>query len=73
MIPRHSGVILFITATPGRWSAPHIAAISAVTGALESMMRTFAAEWGSSGIRVVGIRTFGMADTRIIHQTFERL
>jgi 3-oxoacyl-[acyl-carrier protein] reductase len=73
MLPRHTGVILFVTATPSRGVAPYISAIGAAMGALESMMRCFAAEWSPSGVRVVGIRSFGMYDTRTIHQTFENM
>jgi len=73
MVPRHSGVILFITATPSSGIAPHISAIGAAMGALEAMMRCFAAEWSPSGVRVVGVRSAGMHDTRTIHQTFENM
>jgi 3-oxoacyl-[acyl-carrier protein] reductase len=71
MLPRHSGVILFITAPPSRGVAPHVSAIGAAMGALEAMMRCFATEWSPSGIRVMGVRSAGMHDTRTIHQTFE--
>ena len=71
MLPRHSGVILFITATASRGIAPNISAIGAAMGALEAMMRCFAAEWSPSGVRVVGIRSSGMLDTRTINWTLE--
>jgi len=70
MLPHHSGVILFITATPSR-GLPLASAIGTAMGALEAMMRCFAVEWSPSGVRVVGIRSAGMPDTREIQQTFE--
>lgn len=73
MLPRRSGVILFVTASPSMGIAPHISAIGAAMGALEAMMRCFAAEWSPSGVRVVGVRSAGMHDTRTIHQTFENM
>ena len=73
MLTRHSGVILFITATPSSGVAPHISAIGTAMGALEAMMRCFAVEWSPSGIRVAGIRSAGMHNTRTIHQTFENM
>jgi 3-oxoacyl-[acyl-carrier protein] reductase len=73
MLPRHSGVILFITATPSMGIAPYTSSIGAAMGALEAMMRCFAAEWSPLGVRVVGVRSAGMRDTRTIHQTFENM
>lgn len=73
MLRRRTGVILFITATPSMGIASHVSAIGTAMGALESMMRCLAAEWSPSGVRVVGIRSSGMLDTRTIHQTFENM
>ena len=73
MLRRRTGVILFITATPSRGTAAYVTAIGSAMGALESMMRCLAAEWSPSGVRVVGIRSSGMLDTRTIHQTFEKM
>jgi NAD(P)-dependent dehydrogenase (short-subunit alcohol dehydrogenase family) len=73
MLSRHNGVILFISTTPSKGVAPYISAIGAAMGALESMMRCFATEWSPLGVRIVSIRSFGMHDTRTIHQTFENM
>ena len=73
MLPHHSGVILFITATPSMGIAPYTSSIGAAMGGLEAMMRCFAAEWSPLGVRVVGVRSAGMRDTRTIHQTFENM
>lgn len=73
MLPRHSGVILFITATPSMGIAPYTSSIGAAMGALEAMMRCFAAEWSPLGVRVAGVRSAGMRDTRTINQTFENM
>ncbi len=70
MLPQKSGVILFVTADPSQ-GVGQFAAIGMAMGAIESMLRCFADEWGPSGIRVVGIRSRGMIDTRTIQQTFE--
>jgi NAD(P)-dependent dehydrogenase (short-subunit alcohol dehydrogenase family) len=70
MLPRHSGVILFITGTPSR-GIPHTSAIGAAIGAVEAMVRCFALEWSPSGVGVVCIRSGGMSDTRTIHQSIE--
>jgi len=70
MLPRHSGVILFITGTPSRGLA-HVSAIGTAMGAIESMMRCFAQEWSPSGVRVICVRSGGMSDTRTIQQSIE--
>ena len=70
MLPRHSGVILFITGTASR-GIPHTSAIGAAIGAVEAMVRCFSLEWSPSGVRVVCIRSGGMSDTRTIHQSIE--
>jgi 3-oxoacyl-[acyl-carrier protein] reductase len=70
MLPHHSGVILFITASPSM-GEPLTSAIGAAMGALEAMMRCFAVEWSPSGLRVVGIRSAAMSDTRTIQQSIE--
>jgi len=70
MLPRHSGVILFITGTPST-GISHTSAIGAAMGALEAMMRCFALEWSPSGVRVVCVRSGGMTDTRTIQQSIE--
>ena len=71
MLPRGSGVILTLSASPGKLAVPLVLAISTVTAAIEGMTRSLAAEWGPKGIRVLGIRPEGMPETRTIQQSFD--
>lgn len=70
MLPRKSGVILFLSATPAKGVAPGTVSIAAGMGALESMMKVLASEWSPMGLRVTGVRSFGMIDTFTIDHTF---
>ena len=70
MIRQHSGVILFVTATPARGAA-NATAIGAAFGAMEALLRCFAMDLGPAGVRVVGLRSGPMLDTRTIQQSFE--
>jgi NAD(P)-dependent dehydrogenase (short-subunit alcohol dehydrogenase family) len=70
MIRQHSGVILFVTAIPVRGSAS-ATAISSAFGAMESLLRCLAMDLGPTGVRVVGIRSGAMAETRTIQQSVE--
>ena len=68
MVRQQEGVILFVTAVPSR-GAPN----STAFGAMESLLRCLAADLGPAGVRVVGIRSGGMVDTRTIQQAFEHV
>src|SRR5258708_15084753 len=70
MIRQHSGVILFVTAIPVRGSAS-ATAISSAFGAMESLLRCLAMDLWPTGVRVVGIRSGAMAETRTIQQSAE--
>lgn len=70
MVKQQAGVILFITALPGRGLA-NAAAIGAAFGAMESLLRTLAVELGPAGIRVVGLRPGAMVETRTMQQSLE--
>ena len=70
MIRQRSGVILFVTAIPVRGSAS-ATAISSAFGAMESLLRCLAIDLGPTGVRVVGIRSGAMAETRTIQQSVE--
>ncbi len=72
MVRQHSGVILFITAIPAR-GIPNSTAIGTAFGAMEALLRCLAADLGPAGVRVVGIRSGGMVDTRTIQQAFENV
>lgn len=70
MVRQHSGVILFVTAIPVRGSAS-ATAISSAFGAMESLLRCLAMDLGPAGVRVVGIRSGAMIETRTIQQSVE--
>src|SRR5207247_10628701 len=56
MVRQHSGVILFVTATPAR-GVTAATAIGTAFGAMEALLRRLAADLGPAGVRVVGIRS----------------
>ncbi len=64
MIRQASGVIVFLTATPSRGVSPNTSAIGAAFGALESLTRSLATDLGRFGVRVMCVRSMGMAETR---------
>ncbi len=70
MVQQHSGVILFVTAIPVRGFA-NATAIGSAFGAMESLLRCLAVDLGPAGVRVVGIRSGAMVDTRTIQQSVE--
>jgi len=72
MVRQHSGVILFVTATPAR-GTPNATAIGSAFGAMESLLRCLATDLGPAGVRVVGIRSGPMLGTRTIEQSFENV
>lgn len=73
MIKRGSGVIAVLTATIAQGPAPTIAGISTAHAALEGLILALAQEWTPMGIRVIGVRTEAMPETRTIQQGFEAL
>lgn len=70
MVQQHSGVILFVTAIPVRGFA-NATAIGSAFGAMEALLRCLAVDLGPAGVRVVGIRSGAMVDTRTIQQSVE--
>lgn len=62
MIPRGRGVILTITATPGRLPMPLATGFGVACAAVEGFSRTLAVELGSYGIRTVCLRSAGSPD-----------
>ncbi len=76
MLQRGQGSIIFLTATPARGVAPLMAGHSAGHAAIEGLVKSLAAEWGSSGVRVNGLMSGGMPETsRIgeVHATMAKL
>jgi 3-oxoacyl-[acyl-carrier protein] reductase len=63
MIGQGSGVILTITAGPARRAVPNVGGFDAACAAIESLWRTFAAELGAYGIRLVVVASTGSPDT----------
>lgn len=73
MVRQHSGVILFVTAGLDLTKTPNVTAIGAAFGAMEALLRCLATDLGPAGVRVVGIRSGAMAETRTIQQGVERV
>ena len=73
MVRQRSGVILFVTAGLDMTKTPNVTAIGAAFGAMESLLRCLAADLGQASVRVVGIRSGAMAETRTIQQGIERV
>jgi 3-oxoacyl-[acyl-carrier protein] reductase len=64
MLPRRSGVILSLTATPGGLGYPLVGGFGPACCAIEAFSTNLAAELGPHGIRVVNIRSAGSPDSR---------
>jgi NAD(P)-dependent dehydrogenase (short-subunit alcohol dehydrogenase family) len=73
MVQQHSGVIMFVTAGLDMTKTPNVTAIGAAFGAMEALMRCLAADLGPAGVRVLGIRTGAMVETRTIQQGIENV
>jgi NAD(P)-dependent dehydrogenase (short-subunit alcohol dehydrogenase family) len=69
MSDRGTGSIVLISAALSTLKIPHMAGISAACGAVESLTRSLAAEFGPSGIRVNCVRGSAMPETRTIRET----
>lgn len=63
------GTILTLSASLSRLKIPCMAGITAACSAVEGMSRVLAAEFGSSGIKVICINAAGMPTTRTIRET----
>lgn len=72
MIQQHSGVILFLTASHARGMA-NGSAIGSAFGAMESLLRCLTSDLSPQGIRVVGLRSGGMMETRTLQQSVENV
>jgi 3-oxoacyl-[acyl-carrier protein] reductase len=59
MIPRRSGVVLMMTASPARMSTPFVGAFGAVCALVEAFAHTLAAEAGPSNVRVACLLSSG--------------
>ena len=63
MVPQGSGTILTLSASPARMSIAGVGGFAAACSAVEALTRTFAAEVGRSGVRVVCLRPQRILDT----------
>jgi NAD(P)-dependent dehydrogenase (short-subunit alcohol dehydrogenase family) len=70
MTSRGSGVILTLTAVPGRMPARLIGGAAAAWGAVEAFTRSLALEVGPAGVRVVCLRAHAIPETPLIEQNF---
>jgi NAD(P)-dependent dehydrogenase (short-subunit alcohol dehydrogenase family) len=70
MSARGSGVILTLTAVPGRMPARLIGGAAAAWGAVEAFSRSLALEVGPAGIRVVCLRAHAIPETPLIEENF---
>jgi 3-oxoacyl-[acyl-carrier protein] reductase len=71
MIGRGSGVILTITAGPARRAVPNVGGLDTACAAIEALWRTFAAELGPYGIRLVVVGSAGSPNTPEVQETLE--
>jgi 3-oxoacyl-[acyl-carrier protein] reductase len=71
MVREGSGVVIFLSATVSQGVAPNTSAIGAAYGAVDSMTRSLAVDLSPRGVRVVCLRSMGMAETRTMQQTYE--
>jgi NAD(P)-dependent dehydrogenase (short-subunit alcohol dehydrogenase family) len=71
MIPNKSGVILTVTALPGRIGTPLNGGYGPAQAAKEQLTRDLSHELARHGIRVVGLRPHGIPETRTMRDVFE--
>jgi NAD(P)-dependent dehydrogenase (short-subunit alcohol dehydrogenase family) len=70
MSAQGSGVIVTLTAVPGRLPARLIGGQSAAWAAVEAFSRSLALEVGPAGVRVVCLRSHAIPETPLIEQNF---
>ena len=73
MIRKGSGVILAITATPGRRFIPNTGNFGVACAAIENLCRQLAGELGPAGIRVICLRSAGSPDAPKLDNFFRQL
>ena len=71
MIPNGSGVIMTVTALPGRKGTPRNGGYGAAMAAKEALTRDLSAELAPQGVRVVSLRPHGMPETRTMRELYE--
>ncbi len=68
MARQRSGIILFLTATPGGIGYPYTAGFAPSCAAVETFSKNLAAELGIYGVRVVNMRSGGSPDSRVFKE-----
>ncbi|HUQ36688.1 MAG TPA: SDR family oxidoreductase [Aestuariivirga sp.] len=71
MIPNKSGVIMTVTAIPGRTGTPLNGGYGPAMAAKEALTRDLSAELAPQGIRVLSLRPHAMPETNMIKELFE--
>jgi NAD(P)-dependent dehydrogenase (short-subunit alcohol dehydrogenase family) len=71
MLPNKSGVIMTVTAIPGRTGTPLQGGYPPAQAAKEALTRDLSAELAPHGIRVVGLRPHGIPETDSLKEAFQ--
>jgi NAD(P)-dependent dehydrogenase (short-subunit alcohol dehydrogenase family) len=72
MVARRAGVILTITATPGRVGFPNVGGSAPAYAAVAALTRTLSAELAPQGVRVVCVMPNAIPETTTIRENFTR-
>ena len=70
MVKNHSGVIMTATAIPSRTGIPLVGGLGPAMSVVEQITRNLSAELAPQGIRVVGVRSQGMPESKTIKEVF---
>jgi NAD(P)-dependent dehydrogenase (short-subunit alcohol dehydrogenase family) len=70
MIPNESGVIMTVTAVPSRAGTPLNGGYGPAQAAKEALTRELSAELAPQGIRVVGLRPYGIPEAGSLKEVF---
>lgn len=70
MIEKRSGVILTLTAVPGRTATPGAGGVGVAWAGIEALTRGLAAELGPQGIRAICLRSDAMPETATISNAY---
>jgi NAD(P)-dependent dehydrogenase (short-subunit alcohol dehydrogenase family) len=71
MVPNGSGVIMTVTAVPSRTGTPLNGGYGPAQAAKEALTRELSAELAPHGIRVVGLRPYGIPEAGSLKEVFE--
>lgn len=70
MTSKRSGVIMTVTSSPSRIAIPNMGGVAVAMAAEETLIRNFSVEFGSKGVRAVGLRPQGMTDSDTIQEVY---